>query len=93
MQGKGGHGKKGLGGEGELALGRRHLASFPQTGGRKRDERADQGSGGKERAQEVSKVPVWWLLFAQVGTKESWAPAMADLSQQEEYFRENCMHA
>lgn len=93
MQGREDTGRKGWGMEVELALGRRHLASSPQTGSRKRDKRADKGPGGREGAQEVSRVPVWWLLFAQVGTKESWAPAMVDLPQQEEYYRENCMHA
>lgn len=86
-------GRKDWGLEVELALGRRHLASSPQTGSRKRDKRADKGSDGRKRAQEVSKVPVWWLLSAQVGTKESWAPVMVDLPQQEEYFGEICKHA
>lgn len=58
-------GRKGWGLEVELALRRRHLASSPQTGSRKRDKRADKDSGSRKRAQEVSKVPVWWLLSAQ----------------------------
>lgn len=84
---------KSWGMEAELAVERRHLSSSPETGSRKKDKSAHKGSGGWGRAQEVSKVPVRWLLFSQVGRKESWGQVMVDPPQQEEYFGGNCMHA
>lgn len=90
---KGAHRKEGLKAGGRTGFGKKASGLIPSDRKQEERQRADKDSGGRERAQEVSKVPVWWLPFAQADTKESWAPVTGDLPQQEEDFRDNCMHA